>query len=134
MTDIFRLSSTPKRGTSGSDEKISATKIPPLDSSVKANAPHDQSSRGATGTDRSIDHSRIDPLGGAGQYQHTAPHADSQGAVGRDETIQGAKIEPLEGKGQQAATTKSQGLDDETVDTARIDPVGSVREEMQPPT
>ncbi|KIW97347.1 uncharacterized protein Z519_02739 [Cladophialophora bantiana CBS 173.52] len=37
------------RGTSGSDEKISATKIQPLDSEVKANLPHDQSSGGAAG-------------------------------------------------------------------------------------
>ncbi|OQV05142.1 hypothetical protein CLAIMM_09928 [Cladophialophora immunda] len=130
-------------GTSGSDEKISATKIPPLDSAVKANRPHDQSSRGAAGTDRSIDQSRIAPMGGAardaraGQYQHTAPHADSQGSVGRDETIQGAKIEPLAGKGHadvdaHAGTKEDAGLDDETVDAARIDPLGSVREEQPP--
>ncbi|KIX96809.1 uncharacterized protein Z520_07529 [Fonsecaea multimorphosa CBS 102226] len=119
----------PNRGTSGSDEKLSATKIQPLDSAVKEHQPHDQSSRGAAGTDRSIDQSRIDPLGGAGQYQHTAPHADSQGAVGRDATIQGTKLEPLQG-GKGSSSDKNPGLDDEVVDGARINPVGSVREEQ----
>ncbi|KIW12591.1 hypothetical protein PV08_09869 [Exophiala spinifera] len=116
-------------GTSGSDEKISATKIDPLASDTKANQPHDQSSRGATGTDRSIDQSRIDPLGGAGRYKHPAPHADSQGVAGRDEAIQGAKIDPLSGK-ENTSTTKSPGLDDEQVDASRINPLGEVREEM----
>ncbi|KAK5464953.1 hypothetical protein LTS15_001516 [Exophiala xenobiotica] len=116
-------------GTSGSDEKISGTKIDPLASETKANQPHDQSSRGVAGTDRSIDKTRIDPLGGAGQYRHPAAHADSQGVVGRDETIQGAKIDPLSGKGN-ASTTKSAGLDDEQVDASRINPMGEVREEM----
>ncbi|EXJ72408.1 uncharacterized protein A1O5_04912 [Cladophialophora psammophila CBS 110553] len=119
------------RGTSGSDEKISATKIQPLDSEIKSNQSRDQSSRVATGTNRSIDQSRIDPLSGAGQYQHTAPHADSQGSVERAETIQGSKIKPPEGKGNQG-TRKNAGLDDETVDMARINSVGSVREEQPP--
>ena len=69
------------------------------------------------------------PLLQQGQYQHTAPHADSHGVVGTDEVIQGAKLEPLEGQGHQA-TQKSEGVDDESVDTARIEPVGSVREEI----
>ena len=66
-----------------------------------------------------------------GQYQHTAPHADSQGVVGRDETVQGAKIEPLEGGLANQTAIKSSGLDDEAVDSARVAPMGSVREEIQ---
>ncbi|KAJ9621988.1 hypothetical protein H2203_006869 [Taxawa tesnikishii (nom. ined.)] len=116
-------------GTSGSDEKISGAKIQPLDSETKYNTAHDQSSRGAAGTDRSIDQTRIDPIGGAGQFQHPAPHADSQGVVGRDEAIQGAKIEPLEGNPTKG-TAKSTGLDDEQIDSARIQPGGEVREEL----
>lgn len=53
-------------GASGSDEKISATKIDPLASETKANVPHDQSSRGAVESDRNVDRARIAPLGGAG--------------------------------------------------------------------
>lgn len=65
----------------------------------------------------------------AGQFQHPAPHADSQGVVGRDEAIQGAKIEPLEGNPTKG-TAKSTGLDDEQIDSARIQPGGEVREEL----
>jgi hypothetical protein len=68
-------------------------------------------------------------LAHTGQYQHTLPHADSHGSVGRDETIQGSKIAPFDGKFKTAATTTG-GLDDETVDASRIDPLGEVREEM----
>ena len=65
-----------------------------------------------TGPDRNIDQTRIDPIGGAGeslmcplcsssrlvgQYQHTAPHADSQGVIGTDETLGAARIRPLGG-------------------------------------
>jgi len=115
-------------GASGSDEKISASKIEPLASDVKTNVPHDQSSRGVVGTDRNIDQSRIDPIGGKGQYQHPAP-ADHSGSVGKDETIQGAKIEPLEGKAGES-TGKYAGIGDEEVSGSRIPPIGSVREEQ----
>ena len=64
-----------------------------------------------------------------GQYQHIDAHADSQGVVGRDGAIAGAKIDPLAGA-KQAATT-AQGLDDESVDSSRIQPLGTVREEMK---
>ena len=53
-------------GTSGSDEKISGSKIDPLASDIKANVPHDTSSRGVAGSDRNIDQARIDPIGGKG--------------------------------------------------------------------
>lgn len=117
------------RGASGSDGKISASKIQPLDSEQKEDIPHDQSSRGVAGTDRSIDQTRIDPLGGAGQNKTTAPHADSQGVVGRDETVESAKIDPLSGD-QQTSERKNTGLDDEAVDAARAAPLGSVREQV----
>ena len=64
-----------------------------------------------------------------GQYQHTAPHADTQGVVGRDEAVQGAKIEPLSGK-EYETQLKGEGLDDEHVDASRVAPLGEVREEM----
>lgn len=83
---------------------------------------------GVVGEDSDINQGRIDPLGGRGQYQHPAPHADSQGVVGRDNILQGAKIAPMEGGFKQAGC-ENQGLDDETIDGARIRPVGSVREE-----
>ncbi len=67
----------------------------------------------------------------AGQGQHTAPHADSQGVIGRDNTIQGAKLEPLKSS-TSSETSAAQGLDDEAVDAARIDPMGSVREGTPP--
>lgn len=54
-------------GASGSDEKISGTKIDPLASEMKDNVPHDQSSCGVVGSDRNIDQARIDPIGGAGR-------------------------------------------------------------------
>ncbi|KAK5122886.1 hypothetical protein LTR85_003451 [Meristemomyces frigidus] len=118
-------------GASGSDEKISAAKIQPLDSDVKYNQTHDTSARGVAGTDRSIDQSRLEPLeGNRGQFQHPASHADTQGVVGRDETVQGAKIEPLGGQVGEG-TRKSEGLDDEVVDGARVAPLGEVREEMR---
>jgi hypothetical protein len=43
--------------------------------------------------------------------------------------IQGAKIEPLE-DGRDNATSRQPGLDDEQVDSSRINPLGEVREEM----
>jgi len=49
--------------------------------------------------------------------------------VGRDETITGAKIEPLAGEFK-VAQKKMPGLDDETVDASRINPMGEVREQM----
>jgi hypothetical protein len=64
-----------------------------------------------------------------GQYQHPLPHADSSGVVGTDETIHGSKIDPLSGK-RNEPVDKSPGLSDEVVDTARIQPMGEVREEM----
>lgn len=114
------------------DETISGSKIPPLDSGVKANTTHDLSARGSAGTDTSIDQARIAPLGGKGQNQHTLAHADTQGSVGRDETIQGTKIEPLEGKANEG-TRKEEGIDVETVDSTRIPPLGAVREKTPPP-
>ncbi|EKG13187.1 hypothetical protein MPH_09659 [Macrophomina phaseolina MS6] len=111
-----------------SNQKLSEAKIQPLDSETKHNIPHDESDRGVAGTNRAIDQARIDPIGGHGQYQHPAPHADSQGVVGRDGAFAGAKIEPLEGK-QGATVGKSPGLDDEAVDGARINPLGEVREQ-----
>lgn len=56
------------------------------------------------------------------------PHANSQGVVGRDDVIAGAKIEPL--ASHKMAGVPDQGLDDESVDAARIAPMGEVREEM----
>jgi len=117
-------------GASGSDEKISASKIEPLDSETKYNQPHVQGSRGVVGTDRTIDQARTEPLGGAGQYQHTAPHADDEGVVGKDSVVQASKIEPLNEEVQQSVEHKD-GLGDEAVDTSRIEPIGSVREEIQ---
>ncbi|GME22559.1 set domain-containing protein [Neofusicoccum parvum] len=117
-------------GFTGRDETISGAKIQPLDSETKHNVEHDLSSRGAAGTDHSIDHARIEPLGGHGQFQHPAPHANSQGVVGRDEAFAGAKIAPLDGK-EGPTAGKSTGLDDEAVDGSRIAPLGEVREQMQ---
>ena len=51
---------------SGSDEKISGTKISPLASETKYGVEHDISNRGAAGSDYNIDKSRADPVGGAG--------------------------------------------------------------------
>ena len=56
------------------------------------------------------------------------PHADSQGVVGREDVIQSAKIAPFDHKVKQS-TQHTQGLDDESVDAARIRPLGEVREE-----
>ena len=55
-------------GASGSDEKISGSKIDPLASDIKDNVPKDLSSRGAAGSDHNIDQARIDPLGGKGVF------------------------------------------------------------------
>ncbi|KAI9821064.1 MAG: hypothetical protein M1827_003797 [Pycnora praestabilis] len=119
-------------GVSGSDEKLSGAKIQPLESEVKDDTPLDTSSRGATGSDRNIDQSRIEPIGGAGQYQHPLPQTHDGGSTGSDEAIGGAKIEPLEGaqgdKGNEEVGKN--GLDDESVDGARVQPLGEVREEM----
>jgi len=83
------------------------------------------------GTDRNIDQARTEPLeGNRGQYQHTEPHAQSGGVVGGDETVSGAKIDPLANESD-AATRKNPGLDDETVDASRVEPMGEVREEMR---
>ncbi|KAI7527791.1 hypothetical protein KC331_g16116 [Hortaea werneckii] len=123
-------------GASGSDEKISASKIQPLDSEQKFNTTHDLSSRGATGSDRNIDQTRLEPTAGnRGQHQHPEPHAESGGSVGRDETIQAAKVDPLVSQAQSGetastATRKNPGLDDEVVDAGRVAPMGEVREEM----
>ncbi|KAL8701373.1 MAG: hypothetical protein Q9201_004942 [Fulgogasparrea decipioides] len=115
-------------GASGSDEKIPAAKIDPLASDVKANVPHDQSSRGAVGSDRNIDQARIEPVGGGDRFKHPAPHADS-GVIGKDASIDKAKIEPLEGQTAKGGEQPS-GLGDEEVDAARVQPLGEVREEM----
>ena len=66
-----------------------------------------------------------------GQYQHTAPHADSQGSVGRDDTIAGSKITPLEREqGSHTPQLKNPGLNDELVDSARSNPAGGVGEQQ----
>jgi hypothetical protein len=65
----------------------------------------------------------------SGQYQHPEPHTDTQGVVGRDEVIAGTKIDPLVGEFKEAQK-KMPGLDDEIVDTSRIEPMGEVREQM----
>ena len=70
-----------------------------------------------------------------GHYQNPAPHADSQGSVGLDKNVQQAKIQPLAGQGEGTKVGtggEGTGLRDEDVDTARIAPMGEVREEMKP--
>ncbi|KAB2574545.1 hypothetical protein DIS24_g113 [Lasiodiplodia hormozganensis] len=114
----------------GRDDTIAGAKIEPLESPIKSNVAHELTDRGAVGTNHSIDRARIDPLGGHGQYQHPAPHANSQGVVGRDDVLAGAKVAPLEGKHGETIA-KTAGLDDEAVDAARIAPMGEVREQMQ---
>lgn len=152
---------------SGSDEKISGTKITPLESETKHGVEHDLGNRGAVGTNESIDKSRANPLGGAGmfpfsslllyilkcilehrwkvitdaaaltgQYQHPNPHADSSGVIGPDKNVEQAKIQPLSGQSDGTKTVlegDQRGLTEEAVDSARIAPVGEVREEMNPP-
>ena len=52
--------------------------------------------------------------------------------MGRDETVQGAKLEPLGGQAD-TATRKTEGLDDEQVDSTRIAPLGAgARDEIPP--
>ncbi|KAI0842241.1 hypothetical protein F5Y06DRAFT_293064 [Hypoxylon sp. FL0890] len=134
----------------GSTAEISKTKIEPLESEVKHNTPYDGTDRGSTGSDRTIDQSRINPLGEKGesdsqatvkfatvmtdtgllvlgQGQHTAPHADNHGVVGPAENLGKTKIPPLEGGVNESQPPRT-GLDDEAVDTARINPLGGVRE------
>ncbi|KAI1466672.1 uncharacterized protein F4812DRAFT_432387 [Daldinia caldariorum] len=113
--------------STGDPAQISGTKIEPLKSEVKYNTPRDQEDRGSSGTNRTIDQSRIDPLGGKGQHQHTAPHADSQGVVGTAEGLGQTKIEPLKKKRNESHSPRT-GLDDEAIDGARIHPLGEVRE------
>ncbi|OTA85628.1 hypothetical protein M434DRAFT_36060 [Hypoxylon sp. CO27-5] len=115
------------RRSTGNTAEISKTKIEPLESEVKYNTPYDGADRGSAGSDRTIDQSRINPLGGKGQQQHTAPHANNQGVVGTDENIGKTKIQPLEGSAKEPQPPKT-GLDDEAVDAARINPLGEVRE------
>ncbi|KAI8961388.1 hypothetical protein F5Y11DRAFT_348542 [Daldinia sp. FL1419] len=114
--------------STGSTAEISSTKIQPLESEVKYNAPYDGEDRGSAGSNRTIDQARINPLGGRGQHQHTAPHADSQGVVGTAEGLGKTKIEPLEGGIHERQNPRT-GLDDEAVDGARIHPLGGVREQ-----
>ncbi|KAG4221125.1 hypothetical protein PC116_g30398 [Phytophthora cactorum] len=114
--------------STGNTAQISGTKIEPLESEVKYNTPYDGEDRGSAGSNRTIDQSRINPLGGKGQHQHTAPHADSQGVVGTAEGLGKTKIEPLEGKANESQTPRT-GLDDEAVDATRIHPLGGVREQ-----
>jgi hypothetical protein len=66
-----------------------------------------------------------------GQGQHTAAHANSQGVIGRENALQGAKLEPLDSN-VDPGNPVTQGLDDEAVDSARIDPMGTVREKTPP--
>ncbi|KAI1461824.1 hypothetical protein F4805DRAFT_453061 [Annulohypoxylon moriforme] len=111
----------------GSTVQISKTKIEPLESEIKHNSPYDGSDRGSAGSSRTIDQTRIQPLGGKSQHQHTAPHADSHGVVGTVEDIGKVRIPPLESDSHEAQNPRT-GLDDEVIDAARIDPLGSVRE------
>lgn len=63
-----------------------------------------------------------------GHHLHAAPHATT-GCIGRDGIIAGSKIEPLASiLKSHAMSDTSQGLDDEAVDTARIEPMGEVKE------
>ncbi|KAL1865738.1 hypothetical protein VTK73DRAFT_5084 [Phialemonium thermophilum] len=119
----------PTRTSCGTDENISASKIQPLDSSTKTNIPRAQGEKGVAGFEEDINQSRISPLGGHGQYQHPAPHADSQGAVGTEGTIGRSKIAPLE-KPQNETQAHDSGLSDEAVDSSRIHPLSEVREEL----
>ncbi|KAI1382374.1 hypothetical protein F4677DRAFT_401779 [Hypoxylon crocopeplum] len=114
--------------STGNTAQISGTKIEPLESEVKHNTSYDGQDRGSAGSNRTIDQTRIDPLGGKGQHQHTAPHADNQGVVGTTENIGKAKIQPLEGGAREPQYSRT-GLDDESVDAARINPMGAVREQ-----
>lgn len=68
-------------GASGSDEKISASKIQPLDSETKYNQTHDLSSRGVAGSDRNIDQTRINPTEGNRGRFHAAPLRDLEHTV-----------------------------------------------------
>jgi len=52
-----------RRGVTGSDKRLSATGIQPLQSEAKHGQPHDQSSRASAGSDRNIDQARLEPLG-----------------------------------------------------------------------
>lgn len=62
------------------------------------------------------------------QHPHVEPHA-TLGSVGRDGTIDSSKIEPLAASlKQRRKSDTSQGLDDEAVDAARIEPMGEVRQ------
>ncbi|KAJ9634925.1 hypothetical protein H2199_008789 [Coniosporium tulheliwenetii] len=120
-----------RRGSVGSDEDISGTKIAPLDSEIKRGVPKDTSEHGVAGYNEDIDLARIAPLGGKGKYQHPMPHADTQGVTGRDEVLEGAKIPPMDAMMHKVAGhPKSEGIDDEEVDAARAAPLGKVREEM----
>ncbi|KAF2138313.1 uncharacterized protein K452DRAFT_290900 [Aplosporella prunicola CBS 121167] len=55
---------------------------------------------------------------------HHEAHANSQGVVGREDVFASAKIEPFEGhRSAMYKVEKSPGLDDEIVDSSRIDPL-----------
>ncbi|KAI1780166.1 hypothetical protein F4818DRAFT_402025 [Hypoxylon cercidicola] len=112
--------------STGNTTQLSGTKIEPLELEVKYSTSHDDTDRGSAGSNRTVDQTRIDPLGGKGQRQHTAPHADSQGVVGTAENIGKSKIAPLEGAKE--AQIPRTGLDDEQVDASRINPLGRVKE------
>ncbi|OTB06032.1 hypothetical protein M426DRAFT_319399 [Hypoxylon sp. CI-4A] len=62
-----------------------------------------------------------------GQQHHTASRADSQGVVRTTENIGKTKIQPLDSGANEAQDART-GLDDETVDASRINPLGGVRE------
>ncbi|KAF2748492.1 hypothetical protein M011DRAFT_476497 [Sporormia fimetaria CBS 119925] len=105
---------------------LSGAKIEPLKSPVKRHQPHDD--HGDIGEERDIEETHLEPLHSELKHHHTQlPHADSHGVVGHDDDIQQAKIAPFDGKVKQS-TQHWTGLDDETVDAARITPMGEVRE------
>lgn len=66
--------------STGSDAKISGSKIEPLDSEQKEGVSRDESGGGAAGTDVNIDQARIDPVGGKGRAIHRQTENDASRA------------------------------------------------------
>ncbi|KAK5165812.1 uncharacterized protein LTR77_008735 [Saxophila tyrrhenica] len=117
--------------STGSDAKISGTKIEPLDSTdTKQNQQRDMGGQGVAGSDKNIDQARIGPVGGKGVGQNPAPHDDVQGVVGRDANVEKVKIDPLVSQAEQSTEQPAPGLNDENVSAARVAPLGEVREDM----
>lgn len=67
---------------------------------------------------------------GDSDHHHTNPHADSSGVIGREEYVEGSKIGVFDTAYKHRSRTQHEtGLDDESVDRARIRPLGEVRED-----